>query len=145
MATNDAHYLNQEDAEAHDALLCIGTGKLIKEPNRMRYEGDQFFVKSADQMKALFHEVPEAIRNTLVIAEAVNFRFEEGKYHLPNFPNIPRDTTASLQLEELAIHGLERRFAQGEGGKGELFDDETRGEYLKRTHFRVAPMRSFQV
>ncbi|MGK7345271.1 MAG: DNA polymerase III subunit alpha [Candidatus Nitrospinota bacterium M3_3B_026] len=130
VATNDAHYLNREDAEAHDALLCIGSGKLLRDENRLRYPGDQFYVKSAEEMAALFAEVPEAIKNTLKVAEELNFTFEEGEYHLPSFP-IPADTTIDMHLEEMASHGLELRFIQAEK-TGKPIEAERKAEYMKR-------------
>lgn len=130
VATNDAHYLNGEDAEAHDALLCIGSGKLLSDENRLRYPGDQFYVKSAEEMAALFAEVPEAIKNTLKVAEELNFTFDEGEYHLPSFP-IPPDTTIDMYLEEMASHGLELRFIQAEKA-GRPFSPKMKAEYVKR-------------
>ncbi len=130
VATNDAHYLNREDASAHDALLCIGTGKLIKDENRMRYHGDQFYVKSAEEMTALFKDVPEALKNTLKVAEECSFSFDEGKYYLPKFP-IPNDTTTEAYLEQTAIHELELRFIQSEKA-GKPFSEDKKKEYLKR-------------
>ncbi len=139
VATNDAHYLNREDHEAHDALLCIGTGKLLKDENRMKYQGDQFYVKSAEEMKALFKDVPEAITNTLAIAEQCNFAFEEGKYHLPKF-SVPSDTTLDKHLEQVAINGLEHRFAELKKA-GNPLSREQREEYLKRLNWEIATIQ----
>ncbi|VAX21488.1 DNA polymerase III alpha subunit [hydrothermal vent metagenome] len=130
VATNDAHYLNQEDSEAHDALLCIGTGKMIKDQNRMRYEGDQFYVKSAEEMMALFPENPEAIKNTLKIAEECSYTFEEGKYHLPEFP-VPEDSTINTYLEKIASHGLELRFIEA-AKADKAFSEEKKKKYMER-------------
>lgn len=85
IATNDAHYLRQEDAETQDVLMCIQMGKTVDDPNRMKFETDQFYVKSEDEMAALFPNYPEALENTAKIAKLCDVEFEFGKYHLPHF------------------------------------------------------------
>ncbi|MBI4667310.1 MAG: DNA polymerase III subunit alpha [Nitrospinae bacterium] len=135
VATNDAHYLNREDSAAHDALLCIGTGKNISDENRLRYEGDQFYVKTPEEMQALFRDVPEALSNTIRIAEECNFTFDTGKYHLPRFP-IPGDTTIDEYLEQVASHGLELRFIQS-ARSGRPISDEKQAEYKKRLQWEL--------
>lgn len=135
VATNDAHYLNREDSAAHDALLCIGTGKTLATEDRLRYEGDQFYVKSPDEMKALFRETPEAIANTIRIAEECNFVFDEGKYHLPRFP-IPSDSTMDDYLAQLAEHGLALRFINA-AKAGKPFPDDKQEEYRKRLRWEL--------
>ncbi|MBF0291357.1 MAG: DNA polymerase III subunit alpha [Nitrospinae bacterium] len=135
VATNDAHYINREDAPAHDALLCIGTGKTLAVEDRLRYEGDQFYVKSPDEMKALFKDVPEAISNTIRITEDCNFVFDEGKYHLPRFP-IPSDTTVDDYLAQVADHGLNIRFINT-AKAGKPFSDEKKEEYRKRLRWEL--------
>ena len=85
VATNDAHYLERKDARVQDVLLCIQTGKTIDDPDRMRFEGDEFYLKSEDEMRARFFEYPEALENTNKIAAMCNFDFEFGNYHLPRF------------------------------------------------------------
>ncbi|MCX6826499.1 MAG: PHP domain-containing protein [candidate division Zixibacteria bacterium] len=89
VATNDCHYLHQSDWEAHDALLCIQTGKFISDIDRMRYETDQIYFKSPEEMIQLFADFPEAIANTIRIAEECNVELELGKLHLPHFPIPP--------------------------------------------------------
>jgi len=139
VATNDAHYLDREDAEAHDALLCIGTGKLLKDENRLRYQGDQFYLKSAEEMKALFKDVPEAIKNTVKIAGQCNLSIEQGKYHLPTFP-APGDTNIDNWLEQLALSGLERRFIES-AKKGDEFSGEKKERYIKRLKWEASIIR----
>ena len=78
VCTNDAHYLRKEDAEAHDILLCIQTGKTIQDADRMEFQTDEFYVKTTDEMYELFSMVPEACANTAKIAEQCNFDFEFG-------------------------------------------------------------------
>ena len=85
VATNDCHYLNREDAKAHELLLCIQTGKTTKDEKRMKFTGDDFYLKSADEMKAAFSYSPEAIRNTIEIAERCNLEMKFGEYHFPKF------------------------------------------------------------
>ena len=86
VATNDCHYLNREDHKSHDALLCIQTGKTVKDTNRMKFSSETFYVKTPEEMKKSFADVPEAISNTVAIAERCNLELELGKYHLPHFP-----------------------------------------------------------
>ncbi|VAX13441.1 DNA polymerase III alpha subunit, partial [hydrothermal vent metagenome] len=139
VATNDAHYLKKEDAQAHDVLLCIGTGKLVSDPDRIKYPGKEFYVKSPDQMKALFAEIPEAISNTVKIADQIGFSFEEGKYHLPDF-HIPGDTTVSSYLEQITLHGMELRFIAYEK-RGRPVDEEKKKEYLARIDMELSVIR----
>ncbi len=89
VVTNDCHYLHQRDAQAHDALLCIQTGKMVEDVNRMRYNTDQIYFKSAEEMEQLFGDFPEALENTVAIAEACNLEFGSDDLKLPVFP-IPR-------------------------------------------------------
>jgi len=111
VATNDIHYLNQSDAFYHDVLLCIQTGKSINEKNRLRFKSDQFYFRSPQEMMSLFSEVPQAIKNSIEIAEKCNLSLELGKPHLPHFP-IPEGETAESYLKKLTEDGL--RFRYGE-------------------------------
>ena len=86
VATNDVHYLTREDAKMQDLLLCIQTGKTVDEPNRMRFETEEFYMKSEEEMASLFPGVPEAISNTAGIAQRCNLEFTFHEYHLPAFP-----------------------------------------------------------
>ena len=104
VCTNDAHYLRRDDSFAHDVLLCIGTGKSVAEPNRMRYASDQFYFKSPDEMKEAFKDTPEAIANTIEIAERCNFEMKLGENHLPEYP-APPDTTLDDIIVEKAKAG----------------------------------------
>ena len=85
VCTNDCHYLAPEDAESHDVLLCIQTGKLLEDENRMRYEPRNFYVRSTEEMEALFSQYPDALENTQRIADRCDLTFTFGKYHLPRF------------------------------------------------------------
>src|ERR671911_2371967 len=83
VCTNDVHYLRQGDHQPHDVLLCIGTGKTVNDAQRLRYTGDQFFLKTADQMQAVFRDHPDALSNTVRIAERCNVSIPKGQNHLP--------------------------------------------------------------
>ena len=85
VCTNDVHYLQQADCEAHDVLLCIGTGKNVEDEKRLRYHGDQFFLKTPEEMAAVFGDFPEALSNTLAIAERCDVEIPRDRYHLPHF------------------------------------------------------------
>ena len=108
VATNDCHYLTREDSRVHDILLCIQTGKTINSPQRMRFETDQFYLKSPEEMIELFRDVPEAIENTVEIAERCNLELELNRTHLPDFP-LPEGETVETLLERKAAEGLEKR------------------------------------
>ena len=110
VATNDVHYTRREDASTHDVLLCIQTGKTTNEPNRMHMDGDSFYLKSAEEMAALFPEVPEALTNTLHIAEMCELELEFGHYHLPLF-QVPEGYDAQSYLRHLCEEGLQQRYA----------------------------------
>jgi len=112
VATNDCHYLHQDHAEAHDALLCIQTGKKLDDPDRMRYPTDQLYFKSADEMKELFADLPEAVENTLRIAEACRLELEWGDYLLPKFPLPEGYDDPGNYLADLTKHGLSKRYDQ---------------------------------
>ncbi|MFH1263610.1 MAG: DNA polymerase III subunit alpha, partial [Pseudomonadota bacterium] len=108
VATNDCHYLNREDAKAHDILLCIGTGRSVAEKERMRFDTDQFYVRTPEEMKTLFAHCPEAISNTLEIAKKCEVKLDLETYRMPRF-QMPVDTTLEAYLAELAKSGLEER------------------------------------
>ncbi len=112
VATNDCHYLHQSDSEAHDALLCIQTGKFLSDTDRMKYNTDQIYVKSPEEMKELFADFPEAIENSVRIAEMCNLEIELGVHHLPEYP-LP-DGFAELDdyLRHLANEGLRSRYKE---------------------------------
>jgi DNA polymerase-3 subunit alpha len=111
IATNDVHYVRREDAAAHDVLLCIQTGNVRAEQNRLRMDGDTYFLRSREQMAALFPDLPEALDNTLLVAEMCEVDPEPEGYHLPLFP-IPAefDDDAGAYLRHLCLKGLQRRF-----------------------------------
>jgi len=108
VATNDCHYLNKEDARAHEILLCIQTGKTMNDPNRMRFSADEFYVKTPQEMEAAFHYAPEALANTVKIAERCHLEFDFKTYHFPAYTP-PEGQTLDQQLEAEAIEGLKER------------------------------------
>ncbi len=109
IATNDIHYLNKEDAKVQDLMLCIGTGSTIDDNTRMRMQADEFYLKSEEQMREIFKDYPEAIKNTNVIADQCNVNIEFGKIILPIFP-LPEGHTNETLLKENSIKGLKERY-----------------------------------
>jgi len=109
VCTNDCHYLAPEDAESHDVLLCIQTGKLVEDENRMRYEPRNFYVRSTQEMERLFGAYPQAIENTQRIADRCNLDFTFGKYHLPQF-SVPEGHTAQTYIRALCEEGFAERY-----------------------------------
>jgi DNA polymerase-3 subunit alpha len=111
VATNDAHYLRREDAEAHDVLLAIGTGSDLDDPKRFRFTGQESYVKSEAEMRALFPEHPDAIDNTARVAALCEFDFER-RYFVPSFPLPPGHTDENALLRELVQQGARERFGE---------------------------------
>ena len=108
--TNDAHYIEKEDARYQDVLLCIQTGKTVEEPNRMRFETQEFYLKSEEEMRSLFPDLPEAADNTVKIAERCHYDFEFGHYHLPRFKLPAGETDSAAYLRKLCEQGFSERF-----------------------------------
>ena len=109
VATNDVHYTYADDVESHDVLLCIQTGKKVLDEDRLRYEGGQFYVKSEEEMRALFPYAQEALDNTQKIADRCNVEIEFGTYKLPHY-DIPEGYTSFEYLRELCYRGLDERY-----------------------------------
>lgn len=114
VATNDIHYILAEDAAAHDILLCIQTGKKVSDENRMRYEGGQYYVKSEEEMRALFPYAQEAIDNTHKIAERCNVEIEFGVTKLPKY-EVPEGYDSWSYLNKLCQDGMEKRYPNDDG------------------------------
>src|SRR6185503_16520538 len=108
VCTNDVHYLRDSDAHPHDILLCIGTGKGFNDPKRLRYDAKQFFLKSADEMAEVFKDHPDAISNTMRIAERCDVRLAEGQNFLPDF-DVPPGYTVDSYFEKVARDGFAQR------------------------------------
>lgn len=114
VATNDAHYLTREDAKIQDVLMAIQMGKAVDDPTRMKFETNEFYIKSADEMAQLFPEHPEALENTVKIAERCQVEFEFGKYHLPEF-DVPEGYTAREYLQKKCEEGFAVRYPHDDG------------------------------
>jgi DNA polymerase-3 subunit alpha len=124
VATNDAHYLKKEDAYNHEVLLCIQTGKKITDDDRMRFETDELYVKSPEEMSNYFKNIPEAIENTVKIAEECNVEFEFGHTILPNY-DVPKEFKTHFDFfKKLCDDGIKKRY--GENPSKEILD---RAEY----------------
>jgi DNA polymerase-3 subunit alpha len=108
VCTNDVHYLRQGDVVPHDVLLCIGTGKTVNDTQRLRYTGDQFFLKTPEQMAAVFRDTPQALRNTMLIAERCNVTIPKGQNHLPSF-GVPEGLSLEQYFEQVAREGWAHR------------------------------------
>jgi DNA polymerase III subunit alpha len=119
VATNDSHYLLQSDAQAHDVLLCIGTGKTVQDTSRMKFFSDQFYVKSAEEMRELFADIPEACDNTLEIVKRIDIKIPDKVFYLPDYP-VPEveraettyQPTAEEYLRLLSEEGLVARYGE---------------------------------
>ena len=109
VVTNDAHYLRKEDAQMQDVLLCIQTGKTVDEPNRMRFSTDEFYLKSEQELRALFPGCDEAFENTGKIAERCNLEFTFHEYHLPSFP-VPEGYTNEAYFRKICTDGFRERY-----------------------------------
>ena len=123
VATNDVHYTRAEDAQAHDILLCIQTGKVVTDENRMRYDGGQYFIKSEDEMKELFPYALQALENTQKIADRCNVEIEFGVTKLPHF-DVPQGYDSWSYLNKLCLDGLKQRYPEDDGSLKERLDYE---------------------
>lgn len=111
VATNDVHYILKSDADFHDAMLCIQTGKTVKDEDRLKFDTSEFYLKSEEEMRRLFPHLAEACDNTVRIAERCNVELEFGKVHLPRF-EVPAGFTEDSYLEKLCYEGLRKRYTE---------------------------------
>jgi DNA polymerase-3 subunit alpha len=141
VATNDVHYLRQGDYQPHDILLCIGTGKTVNDTQRLRYTGDQFFLKTAEQMAAVFAGHEDALRNTLLIAERCAVTIPKGQNHLPSF-GVPDGFTLDQYFEHVAREGFAQRLARLRqlAGSGQL--RHTIDEYARRLDYEIEMIKT---
>lgn len=123
VATNDIHYVKREDSEAQDILLCVQTGRRVNEIDRMKFPNDEFYLKSGEEMELLFEDVPEAIENTLRIAERCNVDIQLGKLLLPEFI-VPDGSDASTYLRSLCMQYLPSRYKEVTSAIQERMDFE---------------------
>ncbi len=129
VVTNDAHYLTREDAPIQDVLMCVQMGKTVEDPQRMRFETDEFYLKSQEEMAALFPQWPEALTNTAKIADLCNMDFQFGTYHLPEFKLPQGYTDGDAYFETLCRQGFARRYPNGSE------------EYEKQLDYEMAMIR----
>ncbi len=132
VATNDVHYINQEDASTHDLLLCIGTNSSIHDDKRVKMAGDFFYLKSPEEMTELYRDIPQAIENTERIAEMCNLKLEFGRLHLPEI-ELPEEKTADQFLADLCYEGLPRYYPESTPETKQRLDYEL--EVIKKTEF----------
>ena len=134
VATNDCHYLDREDALPHDILLCLQTGKTLEDPNRLRFGAEEFYLKSPDEVIEAFREIPEAVENTLAIAERIDLTLDLKKTYMPEY--VPDVGETGRTINELfcdrSREGLEVRFGEKE------FDDEKKERYRGRLEREIA-------
>ena len=109
IVTNDAHYLRREDAQMQDVLLCVQTGKTVDDPNRMKFQTEEFYIKSEEELRELFPNCDEAFENTVRIADRCNLEFEFHQYHLPSFP-VPGGITNEDYFRKLCMDGFRERY-----------------------------------
>src|SRR5215204_4221157 len=140
VATNDVHYLRQGDYQPHDVLLCIGTGKTVNDAQRLRYTGDQFFLKTAAQMATVFTGHEDALRNTMLVAERCDVTIPKGANHLPTF-GVPEGMTLDQYFEHVAREGFAQRLPrlQQLNAAGSL--RHTIDEYATRLDYEIAMIK----
>ena len=109
IVSNDAHYLRKEDAEMQDVLLCIQTGRTVDEPNRMKFQTEEFYIKSEEELRRLFPNCDEAFENTVKIADMCNLEFVFNEYHLPSFP-VPEGYTNEEYFRKVCYDGFKERY-----------------------------------
>ena len=124
VVTNDAHYLRKEDAQMQDILLCVQTGKTVDEPNRMKFQTEEFYLKSEEELRELFPNCDEAFENTAKIADMCNLEFIFNEYHLPSFP-VPEGYTNEKYFRKLCYEGFEARYP------------DPPAEYLERLEYEI--------
>src|SRR5690606_26469856 len=136
ICTNDVHYLRQTDQHPHDILLCIGTGKSASDAKRLKYHGDQFFLKTAEEMWSVFGDYPEALANTLHIAERCDVTIASGEAHLPNF-DVPAGFDVDSYFEHIVRQGFRERMPRWQAmqERGEL--RQTLAKYEERLAFEI--------
>ncbi len=136
ICTNDVHYLREADAHPHDILLCIGTGKAFSDPKRLRYDAKQFFLKTADEMGEVFKDFPDALANTMRIAERCHVTLAEGENFLPNF-DVPAPFTLDDYFEHVVREGFKDRLTrlQALANAGTL--RHTIDEYERRLSYEI--------
>jgi len=133
VATNDSHYLREDDAALQEVLLCIGTGKTLEDEDRLKMDTNQIYLKSGEEMAALFRHVPEAIENTVRIAERCELELDFGRHVLPQFRPLPEGISAGEYLARLCREGLRERY----GATAEWADESFRRAAEERVRYEL--------
>ncbi len=140
VATNDVHYLRQDDHRPHDILLCIGTGKTVNDRDRLRYHGDQFFFKTPDEMASIFKDVPDALANTMRIAERCRVNLDSTENYLPNF-EVPVPYTLDEYFEHVVREGFLARLQRLKALASAGVLRHTVEEYERRLSYEIEMIR----
>jgi DNA polymerase-3 subunit alpha len=140
VCTNDVHYLHQHDSKPHDLLLCIGTGKSVHDEKRLKYHGDQFFLKTAAEMAQVFGDHPEAMRNTLAIAERCRVEIPSGTLHVPKF-DVPAGFSLDDYFEHIARQGFAERLPRLRQLAAEGTLRHPLDEYTARLDYEIAMIK----
>jgi DNA polymerase-3 subunit alpha len=148
VATNDSHYLTQGDAPAHDVLLCIGTGKTVSDTSRMKFFSDQFYVKSAEEMRELFADIPEACDTTLEIVKRIDITIPEKVFYLPDYPvpKTPAEDVAGVLAVSAATADRVLAAAGGAAGRDDAAkDDAAENGSFARAISEIDPGREIEM
>ena len=143
VVTNDVHYLHQTDQQPHDVLLCIGTGKNVTDEKRLKYHGDQFFLKTGDDMLKVFPDFPDAISNTMRIAERCDVNLPKDEYHLPNFA-VPEGFTVDSYFEHVTREGFRERLPRLEDLQQRGLARHTLEEYATRLDYEIEMIKQMK-
>jgi DNA polymerase III subunit alpha len=143
VATNDVHYLKNSDFKPHDILLCIGTGKTVNDTERLKYHGDQFYLKTAEEMAKVFGDFPEALANTLRIAERCNVDLSSTENHLPNF-DVPAGFTLDDYFEHIVREGFQARLPRLKELQAKGILKHTIDEYERRLTYEIEMIKQMK-
>lgn len=142
VAANDVHYLNPDDQIVQDVLVCIGQNRTLSDETRPKLGSNEFYFKSSSQMESLFEDIPEAVENTIKIANKIDIKFQlkdsAGKpiYHLPTFPT-EGGVSLKEEIRRRSLEGLESRFSESES-RGEMVPDEQKPDYFQRLDYELS-------
>jgi len=143
VCTNDVHYLREDDYKPHDILLCIGTGKSVNDADRLRYHGDQFFLKTPEAMAKIFAEFPDALANTVRIADRVDVNLASGVNHLPDF-DVPAGFTVDTYFEHMVREGFAARLPRLQALMARNALRYTLDEYERRMVYEIAMIKQMK-
>ncbi len=143
VCTNDVHYVQNSDHRPHDILLCIGTGKAVNDRDRLRYHGDQFYLKTAEEMAAIFQDHPEALANTARIADRCQVDLSTASNHLPNF-DVPAGFTLDAYFEHVVREGFQQRLPRLKDLAARSLLTHTIDEYERRLQYEVEMIKQMK-